>query len=140
ARSQLRGGVFWDQPLGSTLKLSVRGSAFRGSPGDDSRLEVGSAFYYVRRRYGFRGGDLESQVEWTPEALRERPLRLVAGASVFYDDELLPSRIGVAKAASNQLRPGDVIDAVSVYQDRKLFLNTGAYVHGMWNLLADRLG
>ena len=54
------------------LRLSFKGSVFRGGPGDDNRLEVGSEFYYVRRQFGFRGGDLDGQVEWTPALGRAR--------------------------------------------------------------------
>jgi iron complex outermembrane receptor protein len=131
--SQLRGGLFWDQALREGLRLSVRGSGFRGGPGDDDRLEVGSEFYYVKRQFGFRGGDLDAQVEWTPRWRRFGDLRLVTGASALYDDELLPSRIAVAKTQTAQTQSGDVIQTISLYQGRKTFLNTGAYLQGMWN-------
>jgi outer membrane receptor for ferrienterochelin and colicins len=136
--SQLRAGLFWEQSLASSLRLSVKGSVFQGQPGKDNRLEVGSEFYYVRRDFGFRGADVDGQVEWTPERTEGR-VRLVAGASAFVDDEKLPSRIGVAKQSTEQLQPGDVIDAISIYQGRKTFLNSGAYLQGMWKALEQYL-
>jgi len=133
---QLRLGVSGEQDLASTLRLSVRGSLFRGGPGDDNRLEVGSESYYVRRQFGFRGGDVDGQVEWTPH----KALRLVAGASFSLDDELLPSRLGVAKEDSASIAAGQVIPAISVYQGHKSFLNSGAYLQGMWQVVHSALG
>jgi iron complex outermembrane receptor protein len=136
--SQIRAGAFWEQTLSPTWRLSFKGSAFQGQPGDDNRLEVGSEFYYVRRDFGFRGAELEGQVEWTPAGADQR-VRLVAGASAFLNDEKLPSRIGVAKQATYELQPGDVIDAISIYQGRKTFLNSGAYLQGMWKAIEQWL-
>jgi outer membrane receptor for ferrienterochelin and colicins len=130
--SQMRAGLSWEQGLGTTLRLSMRGSVFRGGPNDDHRLEIGSEHYYVRPSFSFRGGDFETQLNWTPGWSVNRPLHLVAGASAFLDDELLPSRIGVVKEASEAANPGDVIDAITVYQGLKTFLNTGAYLQGIW--------
>jgi outer membrane receptor for ferrienterochelin and colicins len=136
ALHQLRAGITWDQSLGSKVQLSLHGSAFQGGPGADSRLEVGSEFYYVRRQYGFRGGDGDLQVDWSV-----RPaLRVTGGASLLVDDELLPSRIGVAKQLINGSAPGDVIDSISVYQGRKTFRNAGAYLQGVWHAVDQLLG
>jgi outer membrane receptor for ferrienterochelin and colicins len=137
--SQMRGGLFLEQTLTPNLRLSFKGTAFRGGPGDDSRLEVGSEYYYVRRQFSFRGGDVDAQVEWTPSWSEKRAVRLVAGASAFLDDERLPSRVGISKQATDILQPGEVIDAISIYQARKSFLNTGAYVQGMWTALENWL-
>jgi outer membrane receptor for ferrienterochelin and colicins len=134
--SQQRAGLLWDQALGSRVKLTLRGSLFRGEPGSDNHLEVGSEFYYVRRQFGFRGADVDGQVEWNPGWTGARNLRIVAGGSAFVDDEQLPSRIGVAKEASDAGQPGD---AISVRQGRKTFLNTGAYLQGMWSPLGGLL-
>jgi outer membrane receptor for ferrienterochelin and colicins len=133
--SQMRAGLFLDQTVRPTLRLSLRGSAFRGGPGDDNRLEVGSEFYYVRRQFGFRGGELDAQMVWTPPG----SVRVVGGVTQFLDDELLPSRIGVAKETA-QTRAGQILDAISIYQARKTFLNTGAYLQGIWNVASDVLG
>jgi outer membrane receptor for ferrienterochelin and colicins len=134
SQSQMRVGLTWDQAFSEQLQLTVRGAAFRGAPGDDNRTEVGSAYYYVTKRSGFRGGELEAQLEWKPPSV---PLRLVVGGSAFVDDELLPSRIGVSKQASDADPAGTVIEAISVYQDRKMFLNNGAYLQGIWTALSS---
>jgi outer membrane receptor for ferrienterochelin and colicins len=133
---QLRSGLLWEQTLGSTASLSVRGSYFQGGPEDDNRLEVGSEFYYVRRHYRFRGVDFDGLVEWNP-----RPtVRLVAGGSVFVDDEQLPSRIGVAKQAFEGVRAGQVVEAISVHRGDKTFVNLGGYLQGSWDLHPSYLG
>ncbi len=132
---QMRAGLSWDQPLGERLRLSVRGSGFRGGPRADNRLEVGSEFYYVRRQYGFRGVDLDAQMEWNPRD----DLRLVVGASGLVDEELLPSRIAVAKQATAETPPGSVIELISAYQGNKTFLNTGAYLQTMWTAVPELL-
>ncbi len=137
--SQLRGGLFLDHGLAPTVRLSFKGSVFRGAPGDDNRLEVGSEFYYVRRQFGFRGGDADAQIEWTPGWGDPGSVRLVAGASAFLDDEQLPSRVGISKLQAGQVQPGGVIDAISIYQGRKSFLNTGAYAQGMWKAIENWL-
>jgi outer membrane receptor for ferrienterochelin and colicins len=139
SQSQARAGLFWNETLGAQTRLSLQMSGFLGAPGRDSRLEVGSEFYYVRQEFGFRGGDVDAQLEWTPAAAAGR-LRVVTGLSGFYDDELLPSRIGIAKQVSEDTLPGDVIDAISVRQARRTFLNSGAYLHGTWQALASLLG
>jgi outer membrane receptor for ferrienterochelin and colicins len=138
ALSQMRAGLFLEQSLTPSLRLSFKGTVFRGGPGDSNRLEVGSEYYYVRRQFGFRGGDLDGQVEWTPGWGEAGSVRLVAGASAFLDDEQLPSRVGISKQATDdqrQLKPGDVIQEISIYQGRKSFLNTGSYLQGMWKAL-----
>jgi iron complex outermembrane receptor protein len=135
SESQFRTGLSWDQDLAASLRLSLRGSFFTGGPGTDNRLEVGSESYYVRRQFGFRGGDTDGQIEWLPH----KSLRLVAGGSFFLDDELLPSRIGVAKESSGEIAQGGTIDAISVYQGRKSFINSGAYLQGMWQVLESAL-
>jgi iron complex outermembrane receptor protein len=125
---QLRAGLLWDQQVAEDLNLSLRSTFFTGGPGDDNRLEVGSEFYYVQRQFGFRGVDADGQVEWRAQD----HLRLVAGTSVLVDDELLPARIGVAKLASAETQPGDLLDAISIYQGRRTFVNTGVYLQGNW--------
>jgi outer membrane receptor for ferrienterochelin and colicins len=137
--SQMRAGVLWNQTLTTELRLSMRGSAFRGGPGDDNRIEVGSEFYYIRREFGFRGIEAEAQLEWNPQWRPLRDLRLVAGASAFLDDERLPARIGVAKQETQQGQPGQIIEAISIRQGRETFLNAGAYLHGMWPLFSRLL-
>jgi outer membrane receptor protein involved in Fe transport len=137
--SQLRGGLFLDQEIGSDVRLSLKGQVFRGAPGDDNRLEVGSEYYYVRRQFGFRGADLDGQVDWTPAFIASRSVRMVAGASLFADDELLPARIGVAKQANGDSQAGDIIPALTVRQPRKTLLNSGAYLQGMWSVIPERL-
>jgi outer membrane receptor for ferrienterochelin and colicins len=131
SQSQARAGLFWNQRLGPKLQLSLRGTTFRGGPERDSRLEVGSEFYYVRPEFGFRGGDLDGQVEWSPSGPEGR-LRLVAGGSGFLDDELLPSRVGIAKQLTEAAQPGETITSISVDQGRKTFLNGGGYLQAMW--------
>jgi outer membrane receptor for ferrienterochelin and colicins len=139
ALSQLRAGLLWDQALGSQLRLSVRGSTFRGAPGKDNRLEVGSEFHYVRREFGFRGLDVDGQLEWNPAWKPLSGLRLVAGSSTFLDDEQLPSRIGLAKQQTTQAQAGDVIEELSVRQGHKTFVNVGSYLHGMWTAVPQLL-
>ncbi len=138
--AQIRGGLSWTTGLSEGLRLSVRGSVFRGGPGKDHRLEIGSEQYYLRPQFSFRGAELEAQVDWSPRWPTPRPLSLVAGASAFLDDELLPSRLGVVKEATALTRPGDIIEAVSIRQGLKTFLNTGAYLQGIWSAVPKWLG
>ena len=135
SRWHLRTGLSVDQRLGSKVRLDLRGAYFEGGPGADNRLEVGSEFFYVRRQYGFRGTDIDTHVEWDPRG----SLRLVAGGSLLVDEERLPSRLGVAKLRLGDTAAGQIIEAVSVRQGRKTFVNGGGYLQGSWNPL-DYLG
>jgi iron complex outermembrane receptor protein len=97
---------------------------------------VGSEFFYVRRRFDFRCADVDSHVEWAP-----RPTwRLVAGAGLLVDRERLPSRLGIAKQQLQEVKAGDVIEAISIRQGHKTFLNGGGYLQGGWEPLGSYLG
>jgi iron complex outermembrane receptor protein len=136
SRWQFRTGLTLDQRLGRRARLEFRGAYFEGGPRSDNRLEVGSEFFYVRREYGFRGTDLDGHVEWDPHA----SLRLVLGGSLLVDDEQLPSRLGIAKQRLQDVGAGQVIEAVSVHQGRKTFVNGGSYLQGSWTPLGPYLG
>jgi outer membrane receptor for ferrienterochelin and colicins len=128
---QARAGLSYSEDLSASLRLSMRGTYFQGGPRSDNHLEVGSDFYYVRRRFGFRGGDVDAHLEWTP-----RPgLLLATGGGLFVDDERLPSRIAIAKQPAPGIVAGHIIEAISIRQGHKLFLNSGAYLQGTWQML-----
>jgi outer membrane receptor for ferrienterochelin and colicins len=132
---QVRSGLHWKQELTSQVNLSLGGAYCQGGTGDDNRLEVGSEFYYVRRKLGFRGGDLDGHLEWTPLP----SLVLAAGTSAFVDDEQLPSRIAIAKRPISGVDRGEVIDAISEYQGRATFAGAGGYLHATWESNEGRL-
>jgi outer membrane receptor for ferrienterochelin and colicins len=132
---QARVGAHHEQDLTSRLKLALRGAYWQGGTGDDDRLEVGSEFYYVRRRLGFRGGDFDGHLEWNPGS----SFTLAGGASGFLDDERLPSRTAIAKRPIAGVARGDVIGDISVYQGRKKFLGAGAYAQCTWQGYDGRL-
>ena len=136
SRWQLRSGLLLEQDVGERLTLSLRGSYFRGGPHDDNRLEVGSEFYYVRQEFGFSGVDADAQAEWNPLPR----VRLVAGTGLFVDHEQLPSRLGVAKQGFEGIRSGEVIQAITIEQGEKAFVNVGAYLQGSWDVLDTLLG
>jgi outer membrane receptor for ferrienterochelin and colicins len=133
---QFRTGLTAEQRLGARARLAFRGAYFQGGPRDDNRLEVGSEFFYVKRRYGFRGTDVDAHVEWDPAG----SLRLVVGGSLLVDDERLPSRLGIAKQRLQDAQAGDVIEAISIRQGRKAFVNGGGYLQASWNPAGPYLG
>jgi outer membrane receptor for ferrienterochelin and colicins len=133
---QLRTGLTLEQRLGTRLRLSLRGAYFQGGPETTNRLEVGSEFFYVSRRFGFRGTDIDTHVEWDPV----NSLRLVVGGSLLFDRERLPSRLGIAKQRLQSVQAGDVIEAISVRQGYKNFINGGGYLQGSWNPFGPYLG
>ncbi len=132
----LRAGADYSQQLAASLKLALRAAYFQGATRDNNRLEVGSDFYWVRRRMRFRGSDVDAHLEWTPQSR----LSIATGASLVLDDEQLPARIAVAKRSVQGVERGDVIVASSIYQGRKKFLNAGVYGQGSLRLFDDRLG
>ena len=135
-RYQLRGGLQGAFELPAHLKLSLRAAYFQGGTGDENRLEVGSEFYYIRRRLGFRGGDLDAHLEWGPTS----SLLLAVGTSLYLDDEQLPSRIAVAKQAVGGVARGEVLEGATIRQGHKTLLNVGAYMQVTWQPFDERLG
>jgi outer membrane receptor for ferrienterochelin and colicins len=133
---QVHAGGDLAQQLGERLKLSLRAAYFQGSTRDNNRLEVGSDFYYVRRRLRFRGGDFDAHLEWTPDSR----LVLAGGASMRLDDERLPARLAVAKQPLEGVPRGEVVPAASIYQGRKKFMNAGAYLQATLRVLEGRVG
>jgi iron complex outermembrane receptor protein len=136
ARWQLRSGLQWQQSLLPTLDLSFRGAYFEGGPKDDSRLEVGSDFYFVRQRYGFRGTDLDLHLVWKPVT----SLSVVAGTSLLVDRESLPSRMAIAKQAIGAVNVGEVIEPNSIPGGNETFINFGSYLQGTWDVIGPALG
>ena len=134
--SQLRAGLQIGGDLSRTLRLSLRGSYFQGGTGDNNRLEVGSEYYYVRRRLGFRGGDLDAHLQWSPDVR----WTVSSGASLLLDDERLPSRIAIAKRSIGEVRAGQPIAAASVHQGSKTFFNAAAYLQTTLRTESGRLG
>jgi iron complex outermembrane receptor protein len=141
--AQARAGLVWDEDLTRSLRLTSRASGFRGRPGRDSRIEVGSDYYYVRRSYGFWGGELESQLEWKPRfasSSRLRGSRIVAGASASLDRERLPSRLAISKQETKSgAHRGDVLPEISIQQGQRSFVNLGAYLQGTLAALSEQL-
>jgi outer membrane receptor protein involved in Fe transport len=133
---QFRTGLTLEQRLGARARLEFRGAYFTGGPRKDNRLEVGSEFFYVRRSYFFRGTDLDTHAEWDPHS----SLRLVLGGSLLVDEERLPSKLGIAKQRLGEVGTGQIIEAVSVHQGHKTFLNGGGYLQGSWTPLGNYLG
>jgi iron complex outermembrane receptor protein len=133
---QLRAGLQGNERLARDLELEVRAAAFRGGTRDNNRLEVGSEFFYVRPQLQFRGIDAEADLRWAPGT----HFTVTGGTSLLIDDEQLPSRITVAKQATAGVQPGEVISAASIFQERKTFLNTGAYVQGTGRAWEGRIG
>jgi outer membrane receptor for ferrienterochelin and colicins len=133
---QFRSGAQWAQDIGGRVRLSLLAAYCQGETGDGNRLEVGSEFYFVRRHFGYRCLEGDGHLEWSPLSR----LRLVTGASLLVDDEQLPSRIGVVKQPIDNSLPGDTLDAISIAQGRKTFVNAGVYLQGTWDVVRDLLG
>ncbi len=127
---QLRAGLHGEHDFSARLHGSLRGAYFQGAPRDDNRLEVGSDFYYIRRQFAFKGGNLDTHLVWTPLL----SLRMVGGAELTVDREQLPSRIGIAKQTTADTRAGEEIETLSIRQGDRTFVNTGVYAQGTWNV------
>ena len=106
------------------LELNVR--AFGGSPTDRDDVDLGNDIYHVRRDNDFRGGDFTGNVRWSP--LDE--LRFTLGVDGVIDEQRLPGVLHVLYAATPDAPPGSVRESTSTRQDRRLFLNIGAYLLG----------
>ena len=114
----------------------MQGAYFHGRTRDDNRLEVGSEYYYVRRRMRFAGGDFDAHLEWSPLP----SFVLSGGSNLIVDRERLPARIAVAKRSLEGARPGEVIPRASIYQGRKIFFNAAAYLQATYQTFDGRLG
>jgi outer membrane receptor for ferrienterochelin and colicins len=116
----------WD-PV-APLTVSLEALAFSGRPTRLDHAEVKSDFFYVRRRFGFQGVDLNLEAQWRPVA----SFTAVLGAGFIFDREQLLSTIHVAKEDFGSVRAGDVLEASSTRQGTRDFVNPAAYAQTVW--------
>ena len=117
------------------LKLAFEGLAFAGGPTAADHAEVKSDFFYVRRRFGFLGTDLNLEAQWQPTG----SFTAVLGSGFIYDREDLPSTLHVAKADLDNTRAGAVIESSSTRQGKKDFVNPAAYAQAIWTPIEQLL-
>jgi outer membrane receptor for ferrienterochelin and colicins len=123
----------WDPT--AALRLTLEALAFGGGPTRHDRAEVRSDFFYVRRRFGFEGVDLNLELQWRPVA----SLTAVAGAGFIFDREQLLSTLHVAKEDFGVVRAGDVLESASTRQGSQDFVNPAAYLQAIWTPIERRL-
>ena len=137
-RISLRQGMMalrLDSAISNRANLSLDYVLFAGEPGPSDRIDVGSDIFYVRRELSYRGYSLSASGTFQPSDA----WTLVTGLDFTYDDEQLPSVLHVLMADSPPLLAGDVREATSTRQGRELFLNPGAYLHGVYVAIPDAL-
>jgi iron complex outermembrane receptor protein len=113
---------------GEHFNLTFEGLAFSGGPTRLDHAEVRSDFFFVRRRFGFLGTDLNLEAQWRPV----ESFTAVLGAGFIYDREKLLSTIHVAKEDFGGVRAGSVLEASSIRQGNKDFVNPAAYAQAIW--------
>jgi outer membrane receptor protein involved in Fe transport len=114
-----------------SLNFNFEGMVFGGSPTDADHAEVKSDFFFVRRRFGFLGTDLNLEAQWRPVD----SFTGMMGAGLIYDREKLPSTIHVAKQDLMAVKAGDVLESSSTRQGHKDFINPAAYAQAIWSPL-----
>lgn len=136
-RISLAQGYFdirYESQFTADLDFSADLLAFVGGPTGRDRLEVGSDFSYVRRRFFSRGVDMEISAGWRP--LKNFTLR--AGLTNSTDLEDRPQAVPVLKVAAGGRQAGDTVGSTPS-GDVLLLANTGAYLQTMWSVFPDWL-
>jgi iron complex outermembrane receptor protein len=110
----------------SRLKLLFDAEFFMGGPLPGDRIEVNSDLFYARRRFGYRGTNLNGEAQLKlPHAIDG-----VVGVSFLYDDEKLPAEIRVLKQSVVDLMPGQTLP--DPLPGSKALFNLGAYAQLVW--------
>jgi iron complex outermembrane receptor protein len=111
------------------LSLTFDGEYFNGGPKAADRIDVASSIYYVRRRFGYSGVDLNAELQGQlPKAIT-----VVAGVGFIYDREIPPASLHIALSDGAGFKAGDVFTASSTIPTgvRNLY-NAGAYLQMVW--------
>ncbi|HZH04976.1 MAG TPA: TonB-dependent receptor [Myxococcaceae bacterium] len=116
------------------LDVTLNLTYFAGGTREGDRIEVGSGASYVRRDFGYRGGEGNLEARWKMFPT----LTAVAGVGLIYDREQLPSIVRVLKVRSGDLSPGDTIEASAIRQGKRNFINPGAYLQALWTPMGAR--
>jgi outer membrane receptor for ferrienterochelin and colicins len=99
--------------LSPTIDLATSAYFFDGGPTSHDRIELGSDLFYVKRDFGYRGGEATVEATWRPN---ER-VTLLLGSGVILDYEKLPTVYDVLKSSIGTgagERAGDQIAAMAV--------------------------
>ncbi len=117
-------GLTVDSQPSEELGLTLKSSLFSGGPTDDDRIEVGSSTSYIRRDFGYMGGDASFEARWV--ALPE--VQVVGGVEGMFDREDLQSNLYVLKTSSESNSPGEIVNQLSAIQGTRDFYNVGSFL------------
>jgi len=111
------------------LTLALDAEYFNGRPYDGDRIEVNSDVFWVKRRFGYSGTDINAEVQ----ATLPKNVSLVGGVGFIYDLETLPEVQRVAKSDFGTSHAGDILSiSPNPAGPTKDFLNVGAYLQAQW--------
>jgi outer membrane receptor for ferrienterochelin and colicins len=113
------------------VQLVLNTGFFGGGPTGRERIDVGSDVSYIRREMSSKASQTELSAIWS--ALDT--LQLTIGTDFLYDHQTLPGTLQTLYADSGGLSAGDTLDASSVRQGDRAFLNAGAFLLAHWNPL-----
>ena len=128
-------GLVQDSQFGENSGLTLRGFYFSGAPTSEDRIDVGSDLFEVTRDFGYAGW--EGQIEARAEVFEG--LGTVVGAEAVVDRETLPSRLRRIRFATEEYRPGEVLEGLSTRQGSTLISNVGAFAQASWTQLEPNL-
>jgi outer membrane receptor for ferrienterochelin and colicins len=111
----------------ANLDLRFNAMYFTGGPTSHDRIEVASDVFYVKRDFGFRGGELNAETTWRPR----KSFTALAGAGVVADQETLPVIYHVAKAAFGDRPAGDTRLESGTVGTTNL-INSGVHALAVW--------
>jgi iron complex outermembrane receptor protein len=115
------------------VTLTLDAEYFNGMPAASDRIEVNSDVFWVKRRFGYSGTDINVEAQ----AKLPRHFQLVGGLGFIYDLEQLPEVAHVLKAAVGSLQAGQVVPpAPNPNGDSRGLYNVGAYLQVVWTPIA----
>lgn len=113
------------------VQLVFNSGFFGGAPTSRERIDVGSNVSYIQREMSSKASQSELSVIWT---LFDE-LQLIIGTDFLYDHQILPSSLQTLYANVGGLSAGDTLEASSVRQGARDFLNVGTFILTTWHPL-----
>jgi outer membrane receptor for ferrienterochelin and colicins len=114
------------------ITLTLDATYFSGAPYGGDRIEVNSDLFWVKRRFGYSGTDINLEIQGNPH----KTVMLVGGVGFLYDFETLPQVERVLKADIAGLKAGDTLGSTpNPAGDGKGLYNVGAFLQAQWSPL-----
>jgi iron complex outermembrane receptor protein len=108
--------------LSDDVDITLDATTFAGEPTSRDRIDVGSDLYYIRRDFGYRGGEIQLD----GRIRLSSTVTLVSGVGLSYDQERPPTNRRILKFATGGLMAGEARQSMSQELATRSLVNPGA--------------